>query len=377
MAILSMSATPRPSSTPAGNRAGSGIRSVPGSRRIVLKELAPFTRQLGAMLNAGMPLVQVLAALEDQTSDKTFKQVIVGLRSSIEGGAMFSEALTHYPTVFNDLYIGLIRAGESGGILTETAEQIATFLESAAKLRRKVKSAMMYPIIIMVMATILATGMITFIVPVFAGIYKDFGGQLPGPTRFLVAISDILRTNGILVIVVISVLIALFHRYRKTPGGAYQWDRFCLKFPVVGPLARKIAVGRFASTFAQLIRSGVPILRALEIVAAATGNLVLGKVLLDSRAVVERGEPLSTALRQSHEFPPVLVHMLAAGERTGKMDEMMKRIADFYDDEVATQLSGLTSMIEPLLMVFLGVIIGGIVLCMFLPIFKMHELVNF
>ena len=236
---------------------------------------------------------------------------------------------------------------------------------------------MMYPIIIMVMATILATGMITFIVPVFAGIYKDFGGQLPGPTRFLVAISDMLRSNGILVVVVISVLIALFQRYRKTPGGAYQWDRLCLKFPVVGALARKIAVGRFASTFAQLIRSGVPILRALEIVAAATGNLVLGKVLLDSRAVVERGEPLSTALRQSHEFPPVLVHMLAAGERTGKMDEMMKRIADFYEDEVATQLSGLTSMIEPLLMVFLGVIIGGIVLCMFLPIFKMHELVNF
>ena len=377
MAILSMSATPRPSNTAGANRAGSGTRNVPGSRRIVLKELAPFTRQLGAMLNAGMPLVQVLSALEDQTSDKTFKQVIVGLRTSIEGGAMFSEALTHYPTVFNDLYIGLIRAGESGGILTETAEQIATFLESAAKLRRKVKSAMMYPIIIMVMATILATGMITFIVPVFAGIYKDFGGQLPGPTRFLVAISDMLRSNGILVVVVISVLIALFQRYRKTPGGAYQWDRLCLKFPVVGALARKIAVGRFASTFAQLIRSGVPILRALEIVAAATGNLVLGKVLLDSRAVVERGEPLSTALRQSHEFPPVLVHMLAAGERTGKMDEMMKRIADFYEDEVATQLSGLTSMIEPLLMVFLGVIIGGIVLCMFLPIFKMHELVNF
>jgi type IV pilus assembly protein PilC len=377
MAILTSTAAARPASGLANLRTGPGIRKVPGARKIVLKELAPFTRQLGAMLNAGMPLVQVLAALEDQTGDKTFKQVIAGLRGSIEGGSMFSEALTHYPTVFNDLYIGLIRAGESGGILTETAEQIATFLESAAKLRRKVKAAMMYPIIILVMATILATGMITFIVPVFAGIYKDFGGQLPGPTRFLVAISDILRSNGIIVIVVFSVLIAAFQRYRKTPTGAYQWDRFCLWFPITGMLTRKIAVGRFASTFAQLIRSGVPILRALEIVAAATGNLVLGKVLLDSRAVVERGEPLSSALRQSHEFPPVLVHMLAAGERTGKMDEMMKRIADFYDDEVSTQLSGLTAMIEPLLMVVLGIIIGGIVLCMFLPIFKMHELVNF
>ncbi len=376
MAILSNVAPTRVQNAQASARAG-GARNVPGARKIVLKELAPFTRQMGAMLNAGMPLVQVLMALEDQTNDKAFKQVITGLRASIEGGAMFSEALAHYPTVFNELYIGLIRAGESGGILTETAEQIATFLEANAKLRRKVKSAMMYPIIIMIMAIILATSMIVFIVPVFAGIYKDFGGQLPGPTRFLMAISDLLRTNGVLVIIVVSVAIASFTRYKKTPAGAYRWDSFCLKFPVTGMLTRKIAVGRFASTFAQLIRSGVPILRALEIVAAATGNRVLGKILLDSRAIVERGEPLSTALRASKEFPAVLVHMLSAGERTGKMDEMMKRIADFYDDEVSTQLSGLTSMIEPLLMVFLGVIIGGIVLCMFLPIFKMHELVNF
>ena len=376
MAILANAVPALPQTAKAGART-SGIRNVPGARKIVLKELAPFTRQMGAMLNAGMPLVQVLMALEDQTNDKGFKQVIAGLRASIEGGSMFSEALTRYPTVFNELYIGLIRAGESGGILTETAEQIATFLEANAKLRRKVKSAMMYPIIIMIMAIILATSMIVFIVPVFAGIYKDFGGELPGPTRFLMAVSDLLRTNGVLVIIVVSVAIAAFHRYKKSPAGAYAWDRFCLKFPVTGMLTRKIAVGRFASTFAQLIRSGVPILRALESVAAATGNLVLGKILLDSRAVVERGEPLSNALRASKEFPAVLVHMLSAGERTGKMDEMMKRIADFYEDEVSTQLSGLTSMIEPLLMVFLGVIIGGIVLCMFLPIFKMHELVNF
>jgi type IV pilus assembly protein PilC len=219
--------------------------------------------------------------------------------------------------------------------------------------------------------------MITFIVPVFAGIYKDFGGALPGPTQFLVNVSEIVRHNGIIVIVVFAVLVAVFQRYRKTPGGAYQWDAFCLRFPVTGILARKIAVSRFASTFAQLIHSGVPILRSLEIVATATGNRVLGKILLDSRSVVERGETLSSALRTSRQFPPVLVHMLSAGERTGKMDEMMKRIADFYDDEVSSSLAGLTSMIEPLLMVVLGVVIGGIVLCMFLPIFKMHELVTF
>ena len=377
MAVLNSIPTGRASPAAARPAATARTAKITGARGIVLKELAPFTRQLGAMLSAGMPLIQVLSAIEEQTNNATFKSVIAGLRAQVEGGAMFSEALAHYPTVFNELYIGLIRAGETGGILTETAEQIAGFLEASAKLRRKVKSAMMYPMIILVMAGLLSVGMITFIVPVFAGIYKDFGGALPGPTQFLVNVSEIVRHNGIIVIVVFAVLVAVFQRYRKTPGGAYQWDAFCLRFPVTGILARKIAVSRFASTFAQLIHSGVPILRSLEIVATATGNRVLGKILLDSRSVVERGETLSSALRTSRQFPPVLVHMLSAGERTGKMDEMMKRIADFYDDEVSSSLAGLTSMIEPLLMVVLGVVIGGIVLCMFLPIFKMHELVTF
>jgi type IV pilus assembly protein PilC len=343
----------------------------------VLNDLAPFTRQLGAMLSAGLPLVQTLSALEDQTQSKVFKQVIAKIRTQIEGGAMFSEALGHFPAIFDELYIGLIRAGETGGILTETTEQVAGFLEASSKLRRKVKSAMMYPVIIMVLAGGLSAGMITFIVPVFAGIYKDFGGQLPGATQFLVNLSDLMRHNGIFIIIGLALVIAAFKRYLKTEAGSYNWDKFRINFPVVGVLARKIGVSRFASVFAQLIHSGVPILRSLEIVATATGNKVLGKVLLGSRAVIERGEPLSSALRQSKEFPPMLVHMLAAGERTGKMDEMLKKISDFYDDEVSTALSGLTAMLEPLLMVVLGVVIGGIVLCMFLPIFKMHELVSF
>ena len=329
------------------------------------------------MLSAGMPLVQALNALEEQTQNKVFRQVIAGIRTQIEGGAMFSESLQQYPSVFSELYIGLIRAGETGGILTETTEQIAGFLESSNKLRRKIKSAMMYPIIIMILAGILSVAMITFIVPVFAGIYKDFGGQLPAPTQFLVNVSNLLRNYGVFVIAAVAVLVTLFKRYLKTETGTYQWDKFRLNFPVIGVLARKIAIGRFASTFAQLIHSGVPILRSLEIVATATGNRVLGKIILDSRVVVERGEPLSSALRHSKEFPPILVHMLSAGERTGKLDDMLKKISEFYDDEVSASLAGLTSMIEPLLMVFLGVVIGSIVVAMFLPIFKMHELINF
>lgn len=357
--------------------AGTHHAKLPGTRKIVLTELAPFTRQLGAMLSAGMPLVQALNALEEQTQNKVFRQVIAGIRTQIEGGAMFSESLQQYPSVFSELYIGLIRAGETGGILTETTEQIAGFLESSNKLRRKIKSAMMYPIIIMILAGVLSVAMITFIVPVFAGIYKDFGGQLPAPTQFLVNVSNLLRNYGVFVIAAVAVLVTLFKRYLKTETGTYQWDKFRLNFPVIGVLARKIAIGRFASTFAQLIHSGVPILRSLEIVATATGNRVLGKIILDSRVVVERGEPLSSALRHSKEFPPILVHMLSAGERTGKLDDMLKKISEFYDDEVSASLAGLTSMIEPLLMVFLGVVIGSIVVAMFLPIFKMHELINF
>ncbi|TAN36402.1 MAG: type II secretion system F family protein [Verrucomicrobia bacterium] len=379
MAILTLTPNARPATATSASRRPVAARStkIPGARKIVLNDLAPFTRQLGAMLSAGMPLVQTLSALEDQTQNKVFKQVIGKLRAQIEGGAMFSEALVNFPTIFDELYVGLIRAGETGGILTETIEQVAGFLEASGKLRRKVKSAMMYPMIIMILAGAISTAMIVFVVPVFAGIYKDFGGQLPGPTQFLLNVSDVLRHYGIVVIVLIAIMVTIFQRYRKTEAGNYQWDNFCLHFPVVGILARKIAVSRFASVFAQLVHSGVPILRSLEIVATATGNKVLGKVLLSSRGVIERGEPLSSALRASGQFPPVLVHMLSAGERTGKIDEMLKKISEFYDDEVGASLAGLTSMLEPLLMVVLGVVIGGIVLCMFLPIFKMHELVSF
>ena len=368
---------PAPASAAGARTKTAFAAKLPGARKIVLNDLPMFTRQLGAMLSAGMPLVQTLSALEEQIPNKVFKQVVAGIRLQIEGGAMFSEALGQYPSIFNELYVSLIRAGESGGILTESTEQIASFLEANGKLRRKVKSAMMYPAIVMSLALVLALGMITFIVPVFAGIFADFGAQLPGPTQFLVNLSNLIRHNGVIVIIVLAVLVTFFQRYRKTPQGAYQWDHFRLNFPILGVLARKIAVARFASTFAQLLHSGVPILKGLEIVATATGNRVLGKVLLDSRACVERGEPLSTALRQNKQFPPILIHMLAAGERTGKMDEMLKKIAEFYDDEVSASLAGLTSMIEPLLMIFLGVVIGGIVICMFLPIFKMGEIVNF
>ena len=359
------------------SRRGSRIKRVPGARKIKNKDLPAFTRQLAAMLVSGMPVVHCLTTLEDQTANIAFKSVIAGVRAQIEGGLMLSEALTIYPDVFDDLYVNMFRAGETGGMLAETAARIATYLESASKLQRKVKSAMMYPTVVMCVALLLAVGMIWKIVPVFASIYKDFDAKLPAPTQALVNLSEAMQKHFLIFFLAIAGVWFAFTKWKKTPQGEFVWDGIILRIPVVGELVRKVALARFSSTFSQLMKSGVPILKALDIVAFATGNKVLGKVILDSRAVVERGEPLSTALEKSRDYPRMLINMLQAGEKTGKVDDMLLRISEFYDDEVQAMLAGLTSLIEPLLMVFLGVVIGGIVLCMFLPIFKMHEIINF
>ena len=347
-----------------------------GAKSIRNKELPAFSRQLSAMLLAGMPLIQSLDALEDQTSDKNFKVVVRGLKNYLQAGASFSEALTHYPTIFDTLYINMIKAGESGGQLGETADRLASFLEDAAKLSRKVKSAMSYPVIVLCIALGIATAMILFIVPVFGDMFKDFGAKLPAPTQFLINVSNGLKAYGIFILAFLVVAFIAFQKWKKTTVGAYQMSTFALKIPVIGELNRKVATSRFARTFAQLLKSGVPILQAMDIVSGATGNKVFERVILEARATIEQGEPLSRALVKHACFPKLLVHMMAAGEKTGKIDEMMQNIADFYDDEVETMLSGLTSLIEPLLMIFLGVVIGGIVISMFLPIFKMGEVVG-
>lgn len=372
----STSNRPSPEQRQEPRRPKSSGDRVAGAKGIRNKELPAFSRQLSAMLLAGMPLIQALDALEDQTSDKNFKVIVLGLKNHLQAGASFSEALGHYPTIFDTLYVNMIKAGESGGQLGETADRLASFLEDAAKLSRKVKSAMSYPVIVLCIALGIALAMILFIVPVFAGMFADFGAKLPGPTQFLIDVSDGLKKYGIFLLAFAVVGFIVFKKWKKTAVGAYQMSAFALKVPVIGELNRKVATSRFARTFAQLLKSGVPILQAMEIVSGATGNKVFERVILDARIIIEQGEPLSKALVASPCFPKLLVHMMAAGEKTGKIDEMMQSIADFYDDEVETMLSGLTSLIEPLLMIFLGVVIGGIVISMFLPIFKMGEVVG-
>lgn len=362
----------------AGNSRASEKRyKTPGAKKIRLKELPAFTRQMAAMISSGMPIVQTLEALEGQTENKVFESVVAGVRTQIEGGESLTEAMKNYPDIFQELYVSMLQAGESGGLLADTTERLAYYLEAQAKLRRKVISAMMYPAIVTIVAFLLTSSMIIWIVPAFAGIYEDFDAALPGPTQVLVDVSDFVRKYapfvfGALVAAVISTV-----QFKKTERGAYFFDSLVLKLPIFGELLRKVALSRFASTFAQMTRSGVPILEALEITAVATGNRVLGSTVKGAQVVVESGEPLSVALANDKNFSVMLVQMLSAGEKSGKVDEMLSKIAEFYEDEVDATLSGLTSLIEPLLIVFLGIVIGGIVLCMFMPIFKMHELVQF
>jgi type IV pilus assembly protein PilC len=356
-------------------KAKGGKPIVRGARKIRLKELSVYTRQVSAMLSAGMPLVQTLSAMEQQTADKNFRPVILGIRTRIEGGAMYSEALAYYPTIFDELYISMMRAGEVGGILPDTCSRVADFLESSNKLRAKVKSAMMYPTVVIVVSLLLSTALVMFVVPVFVEMFADFDADLPGLTQALLDVSDWLKSYWYIAIAAISGTVYGLKRYYKTDKGQYNIDLFKLKFPIVGELATKLSVSRFASTFAQLMHSGVQIIESLEIVSLATGNRVIGDSLANARKTIEEGQPLSAALEPNKHYPRMLIHMLSAGEQTGQVEEMMDKVAEFYDNEVETMVNGLTSMIEPLLMVFIGAVIGTIVVAMFLPIFKMSEVV--
>lgn len=356
-------------------KAKGSLPVVRGARKIKLKELSIFTRQMSAMLSAGMPLVQTLHAMEQQTDSKNFKPVINGIRTRVEGGAMYSEALAFYPSLFDDLYISMMRAGEVGGILPDVCARVAEFLEASNKLRAKVKSAMMYPSVVIVVSILLSTALIMFVVPVFVAMFSDFGAKLPGLTQALLDFSNLLTSYWYIAITLVGGAIYGLKRYYKTDKGEYNIDKLKLQFPILGELATKLAISRFASTFGQLLHSGVQIMESLEIVGLATGNRVIGDSLMDARKTVEEGEPLSHALESNKFYPRMLVHMLSAGEQTGQVEEMMDKVAEFYENEVETMVSGLTSMIEPLLMVFVGAIIGTIVVAMFLPIFKMSEIV--
>jgi type IV pilus assembly protein PilC len=344
--------------------------------RVALVDQVMFTRQLATMIDAGLAMVQCLQALAEQTTNKVMRDVIKDVCTRVESGDSFSQALVKHPKVFSRLYVSMVDAGERGGLLAEVLARLATYLENTARLRKKVKSAMMYPVAVTVIAIAITTFLLVRVVPVFGDIYKGFGAKLPGPTQFLINISELLQTYIVYLVPAAVMVVYGWLTYIKTKPGREFWDRLKIQLPIVGPIAHKIALSRFTRTLASLVRSGVPILEVLSIVANTCGNVIMEKAIRIASSDIERGDGISAALGKHAIFPSMIIRMMTAGEQTGKIDAMLERVADFLDEEIDTTLSGLTALIEPLLIVFLGVVVGGIVVCMFLPIFKMSQIIN-
>jgi type IV pilus assembly protein PilC len=346
--------------------------------KVALADLVIFTRQLATMIDAGLAMVQSLQALAEQSENKLMRDVIKDITTRVEGGDSFSDALQKHPKVFNRLYYSMVSAGEKGGLLAEILSRLATYQENTARLRKKVKSAMMYPTVVTVVAIGITIFLLVKVVPTFADIFKSFGTKvpLPAPTQYLMKVSDALVHNFIYIIIIAGSIVFGWLYYIKTPTGRRFWDSRRIKLPIFGGIAHKICLARFASTFASLVRSGVPILEVLAIVKNTVGNVIMEAAIETAATDIERGEGISNALSKHPIFPTMIIRMLQAGEQTGKIDAMLERVAGFLDEEIETTLSGLTSLIEPILIVFLGVVVGGIVICMFLPIFKLSELVS-
>lgn len=351
-------------------------RAAKTSGKIKLDDLVVFSRQLATMIDAGIPLVQALGILSEQVENKILQAVVSQVRQDIEGGMSFCDALARHPNIFSELFINMSRAGEASGMLDEVLDRLAQYLEKTSALNRKVKSSLVYPAVVVSMAIIITTFLLVKVVPTFKGIFDVLGGKLPLPTRVLIGISDALRKYLLFTSGGLFVGGFFFRKYIGTHKGRYQLDTQLLRIPVLGMLFRKVAVAKFSRTFSTLVKSGVSVLNALEIVAKTSGNKVVEEAVLNCRTSVRDGEPISKPLAKSGVFPPMVCRMISVGEQTGQLEKMLSKIADFYDEQVDASVAGLTSMIEPLVIAFLGVVIGGIVISLFLPIFKITELLS-
>lgn len=339
--------------------------------KLPLGELAIFTQQLASLLTAGLPLVQCLEALQDQTEDQCFRIVIRDVRADISSGNSFSSAVKKFPNAFNTLFVSMVEAGEASGGLAEILGKVAGYFESTVKLTKKVKSAMTYPIAVIGLAIALVNVLLIFVIPVFAAMFADFGAKLPAPTQMLIDLSNFMKSYWWAIGLALYALYFAVSKFVATPGGRRAKDRFLVRAPIFGNLIHKIALSRFCRTYATLIRSGVPILRTLEIVASASNKVQIEDACAEISRHVSQGGQVSEVLAADPFFPPMMKHMVKAGESTGNVDGMMNKIADFYDTECDATVSALTSLIEPMLIVFLGVVVGGIVMAMFLPIFQL------
>ncbi len=350
-----------------------------GPIKVSETDLVLFTRQLATMVDAGLPLVGALTALFEQADPRKqagLRRVVGEVSAMVQDGSTFNQSILKHPTIFKKLYTSMVKAGESGGMLAEVLDRLAGFLEASARLNKKVKSALTYPVIVICIAFAITTFLIVKVVPVFGEIFADFGAKLPAPTQFLIDLSEFITGNWYFIVGGVMGAVYGIRRWLATKSGGETWDRWQLKLPVFGPLIHKICMTRFSRTFAQLIRSGVPILEVMEIVGDTSGNSVVSTALRNVSVDVERGDNLAAALSRQPIFPPMMLRMVSAGEATGKIDTMLEKMADFWDEEIEAMLSALTSLMEPFLIVFLGVIVGGIVIAMFLPIFKLNDVVS-
>jgi type IV pilus assembly protein PilC len=350
---------------------------IPGiTDRVSAKEVAVFSRQFATMISSGLSLLRSLAILSEQTENTTLAEVILEVKSDVEKGESLSAALERHPKVFSELYVSMVKSGEVGGLLDESLITLAETLERQVALKNKIRSAMMYPIAVGVLVILIVGAMLMFVVPMFEDLYADLGGTLPIPTRILLAISAVVTSWWWAVIIVGVAGVFGFKQWIKTDSGRFAWDSFKLRMPIFGNLVHKTALARFSHTMSSLIRTGVPILQAMEIVADTSGNAVVAEAVMASRASVSEGESIAKPMTERKVFPPMVVQMIAVGEETGALDTMLEKIGDFYDDEVQTMVEGLTSLIEPLLIVLLGGVVGGMLISLYLPMFNIINLIQ-
>ncbi len=330
-----------------------------------------FARQFSTMIDAGLPIIQCLEILCTQQGNATFRKMLKEIKEYVEGGATLAEALKKFPKQFDDLFVNMIAAGEAGGILDAILRRLAAYMEKTAKLKAKVKGAMTYPIVTLLVAVAVLAVILIFVIPVFEEMFADFGGELPTATKIVVAMSDMAKSKALYILIAIIIGVIAFKKFYSTEKGTAVIDDLILKFPVFGDLLRKVAVAKFTRTMGTMLASGVAILEALDIVAKTAGNKTVEKAIYDVRSGIAEGRTMADPLAESGVFPPMVCQMISVGESTGALDAMLEKIADFYDEEVDQAVENLTSLIEPFMLVFLGVTIGGLVVAMYLPIFKM------
>jgi type IV pilus assembly protein PilC len=345
-------------------------------KKVKLKDLSVFSRQFATMINSGLPLLRSLAILEQQTEAKELAKVIGQMRLDVEQGTALSTAMAKHPHAFGRLYVAMCRAGETGGVLDSVLLRLADTLEREVELRRKIKSAMAYPVVVMIVVVLILSAMLLFVVPTFKNLFASLGGTLPLPTRLLLAASEGFKKYFLFVFLAVGAMIFAFRRWKKTDRGRYAVDRLKLKLPIFGQLFQKTALSRFARTLGALSRSGVPLLQSLDIVAETVENGVMANAVRDVQTSVKEGESLAEPLSRHEIFPPMVVQMLAVGEETGALDTMLEKVSDFYDDEITATVDALTALIEPLLIVVVGGTVGLIVISLYLPMFRLIDLIK-